>query len=362
MVVFFLLANVCPSRANDAIGVQILNLLNHNLDIFWVHGRNKKPTGMVRKGDIMQTNSYAGHTFVFEYKGVEKGRVTVKTSSSWYVLSDEGSETNFPDKYIHAQKRRDHEVEYFKRTGRLWYGFWPKEPSVLHMWDASEINKTFVVEDGDGQCSDEEGNGECSDEEGGVVPFRQEVTVLSSSPRVFEVKNFLTPEEADAIVDLAKPKLIRSTVGSGYEARQDETRTSQQTFLVKSNPVVKSIYSRVAKLLNIDEKILVPQSEALQVVYYEVGGEYKAHHDWGKTKSTRYATVLLYLNDQVSPDAGGETEFPKVNLKVHPGKGSAVFFYNLLEDGSADDRSLHAALRVNKGEKYLANVWVGDIQ
>ena len=42
MVVFFLLANVCPSRANDAIGVQILNLLNHNLDIFWVHGRNKK--------------------------------------------------------------------------------------------------------------------------------------------------------------------------------------------------------------------------------------------------------------------------------------------------------------------------------
>ena len=194
------------------------------------------------------------------------------------------------------------------------------------------------------------------------MPFRQEVTVLSSSPRVFEVKNFLTPEEADAIVDLAKPKLIRSTVGSGYEARQDETRTSQQTFLVKSNPVVKSIYSRVAKLLNIDEKILVPQSEALQVVYYEVGGEYKAHHDWGKTKSTRYATVMLYLNDQVSPDAGGETEFPKVNLKVHPGKGSAVFFYNLLEDGSADDRSLHAALRVNKGEKYLANVWVGDIQ
>ncbi len=52
----------------------------------------------------------------------------------------------------------------------------------------------------------------------------------------------------------------------------------------------------------------------------------------------------------------------KVDLKVHPGKGSAVFFYNLLEDGSADDRSLHAALPVFKGEKYLCNIWVGDVQ
>jgi prolyl 4-hydroxylase len=47
-------------------------------------------------------------------------------------------------------------------------------------------------------------------------------------------------------------------------------------------------------------------------------------------------------------------------LQVQPGKGSAVLFYNLLEDGNGDDLALHAALPVNEGEKWLANFWVWD--
>ena len=45
---------------------------------------------------------------------------------------------------------------------------------------------------------------------------------------------------------------------------------------------------------------------------------------------------------------------------VHPGKGSAVLFYSQLEDGNMDDYSLHAALPVKKGEKWLCNVWIWD--
>ena len=47
-------------------------------------------------------------------------------------------------------------------------------------------------------------------------------------------------------------------------------------------------------------------------------------------------------------------------VQVQPGKGSAVLFYNLLEDGNGDDLALHAALPVNEGEKWLANFWVWD--
>ncbi len=43
---------------------------------------------------------------------------------------------------------------------------------------------------------------------------------------------------------------------------------------------------------------------------------------------------------------------------MEPRKGSAVLFYNLLEDGNGDDLSLHAALPVWSGEKWLANFWV----
>ena len=72
----------------------------------------------------------------------------------------------------------------------------------------------------------------------------------------------------------------------------------------------------------------------------------------------------MYLNDV---EAGGQTAFPRAlsgngseALVLRPRKGSAVLFYNLLEDGNADNLTLHAALPVIKGEKYLANFWIWD--
>ena len=37
-----------------------------------------------------------------------------------------------------------------------------------------------------------------------------------------------------------------------------------------------------------------------------------------------------------------------------------MLFYNLLPDGNVDERSLHAALPVLEGEKWIANFWVWD--
>ncbi|RYH31592.1 hypothetical protein EON65_02325 [archaeon] len=62
-----------------------------------------------------------------------------------------------------------------------------------------------------------------------------------------------------------------------------------------------------------------------QVVHYEIGQRYDSHHDWGVSgyPESRYITLLLYLNDRPSEQAGGETSFPKAaggkGIKVHPG-------------------------------------------
>jgi len=37
-----------------------------------------------------------------------------------------------------------------------------------------------------------------------------------------------------------------------------------------------------------------------------------------------------------------------------------VLFYNLLEDGNSDIHTLHAALPVVEGEKWLCNFWIWD--
>jgi len=111
-------------------------------------------------------------------------------------------------------------------------------------------------------------------------------------------------------------------------------------------------------------------AENLQLVHYSVGQEYTPHHDFSYPpvddpfQSTRFATLLLYLNDDMK---GGETSFPRyVNaesrhaLKVTPKLGKAVLFYSYLPDGNLDDYSQHAAKPVTEGEKWLINVWIWD--
>jgi prolyl 4-hydroxylase len=64
---------------------------------------------------------------------------------------------------------------------------------------------------------------------------------------------------------------------------------------------------------------------------------------------------LVYLN-QV--DAGGETYFPRLNIKQAPEFGSMLVFSNV-KDGKRlpDPLSLHGAAPVKKGEKWAFNLW-----
>jgi hypothetical protein len=65
----------------------------------------------------------------------------------------------------------------------------------------------------------------------------------------------------------------------------------------------------------------------------------------------------LYLNDV---EEGGETEFPRLGLRVRPKTGRAVLWPSVLDShpNHWDQRSDHQALPVVKGIKYGANAWV----
>jgi len=111
-------------------------------------------------------------------------------------------------------------------------------------------------------------------------------------------------------------------------------------------------------------------AESLQVVRYKSGEEYTPHHDFvsppinNRYQPTRFATLLIYLNDV---KGGGETRFPRAvnnynaeGLEITPKRGTAVLFYNTLEDGNFDDLSQHGGNKVLKGNKWLANLWIWD--
>jgi prolyl 4-hydroxylase len=146
------------------------------------------------------------------------------------------------------------------------------------------------------------------------------------------------------------------------------SRTSRNTWVARgASELSERVYRRAADVLGVDHTLLSEDTflaEHLQLVHYAVGDKYDSHYDWSPKNVTRLCTLLLYLNDPVE---GGATSFPRAErseaegpLVLHPGKGGAVLFYNLLPDGNADETSLHAALPVIAGEKWIANLWVWD--
>lgn len=149
----------------------------------------------------------------------------------------------------------------------------------------------------------------------------------------------------------------------------DNVRNSSTAWVHRlSSTVIDTIYRRAADVLQIDQSVLhaFVNAEELQVVRYLPGEYYRNHLDWGEHGGapSRYITFLMYLTNQTSDAAGGETAFPLGDggegFKVHPGQGSVVMFYNLLEDGNGDEHTLHTALPVVDGVKWLANLWVWD--
>ena len=68
-------------------------------------------------------------------------------------------------------------------------------------------------------------------------------------------------------------------------------------------------------------------------------------------------TVLIYLN---TPEEGGGTHFPDLNLTVMPELGRAVMWPNVLDvkPTVTDMRLYHKALPVTKGVKFAVNFWV----
>jgi len=193
-----------------------------------------------------------------------------------------------------------------------------------------------------------------------------DIEVLSWTPRIVLLHNFLTNKECDHLQKQAKPHLARSEVldeqsGGG---RINEVRTSQGMFFEGRgvDPIISQIEERISHLTMMP----VEHGESIQVLQYQPGAEFRPHHDYFDADTVggqmalenggqRMATVIMYLNNT---EAGGETIFPEADLKVQPKKGNAVLFYNCRPDGTEDPLTLHGGAPVIKGTKWIATKWV----
>jgi len=192
-----------------------------------------------------------------------------------------------------------------------------------------------------------------------------EVLLQLGSPRVVLFGNLLSPQECEAIIAAARPRMKRSltvaTRTGGEEINAD--RTSDGMFFRRGeNEIIAQLERRIARLVNWP----IENGEGVQVLNYRPGAEYKPHYDYFDPAEPgtpallarggqRVGTLVIYLNN---PSQGGGTTFPDIHLEVGPRQGNAVFFS--YERAHPSTRTLHGGAPVIEGEKWIATKWLRE--
>jgi prolyl 4-hydroxylase len=191
------------------------------------------------------------------------------------------------------------------------------------------------------------------------------VVYARQDPALMVFEDLLSSEECEALIADARPRLSRSltvdNITGGEQLHGD--RTSQGMFFKRDEtPLVQKIEQRIAKLVSWP----IQNGEALQILRYPPGAEYKPHQDYfdpaepgSSTILTRggqrVATLIIYLHE---PESGGATVFSDIDLQVAPRRGNAVFFsYPRAHTAS---RALHGGMPVITGEKWIATKWLRE--
>jgi prolyl 4-hydroxylase len=180
---------------------------------------------------------------------------------------------------------------------------------------------------------------------------------LSTAPQVTRYPRLFSAAECDYLRQAAEPGYMPSTVyDSQRRLVRDPIRTSDGSTLhwLIEDPAVHVLNRRLAAASG----TVFDQGEALQILRYQPGQQYRPHLDFTQTsENVRVLTALAYLNHDYD---GGETTFVKTGLRIKGRKGDGIVFRNALADNRPDPLSEHAGLPVTKGTKYLASRWIRE--
>jgi prolyl 4-hydroxylase len=178
---------------------------------------------------------------------------------------------------------------------------------------------------------------------------------------IYKIYNFLSEEEChDLIQSLQNETFEKSTITNSNEKNKIRTSSTCHLFSEK-NKLYQDLNNKICKTIGVNET----QSEISQVQKYNIGEEFKQHTDYFDEnlecnkyylgeRGQRTWTFMIYLNDV---EEGGETYFPKINMKIKPICGTAIIWNNLINDEKVNCYSLHQGLPVLKGEKIIITKW-----
>ena len=172
--------------------------------------------------------------------------------------------------------------------------------------------------------------------------------------QVYELPHLLGRDACEEVIEAINSSLKPSTVTRG----SSDYRTSRTCHLRQNHPALaERLDQQFAELLGVDPRL----SEPIQGQRYDPGEYFKEHTDWfspGTKEFTKHTTsggqrtwtLMVYFN---AVERGGETCFKRLGRCFTPLPGLALAWNNLQADGTPNPFTLHEAMPVEKGSKWV---------
>lgn len=184
---------------------------------------------------------------------------------------------------------------------------------------------------------------------------------------LIETENFISSDSCEDIIKRYGHTLQQASVLSGESGVVDHRyRIAEGCWISDtSDKLIESIKKRVSILTGMP----LCNQESPHLVRYDRGGKYDAHNDYFleddatfeaeciRRGGQRVYTCVIYLNEGFS---GGETDFPRLNQMVIPKTGKIAFWRNVDENMQPLRESLHAAMPIASGTKWVLIFWIRE--
>jgi len=188
-------------------------------------------------------------------------------------------------------------------------------------------------------------------------PLVQQVDHAEAQLYLYE--GFLSAADCKTLIAKIDADAVPSTLYKGTE--QEGFRTSYSCHLNRWDAFIAKVEARMSDVLGIDNTY----AETMQGQRYQVGQEFKAHHDFfhptqdywaheGRFGGQRSWTAMIFLDE---PEEGGTTEFPHLGLGVRPQAGMMLIWNNVKPDGTLNYKTLHTGTPVVRGVKHVITKW-----
>lgn len=175
----------------------------------------------------------------------------------------------------------------------------------------------------------------------------------------FLVPGFFSAEDCAGLIERIDTNVRPSTITD--DIGDPEFRTSETGELDHHDPFVAAIDARLCQWIGLDPAF----GEPLQGQRYLPGQQFKGHTDYFEPNGVDFAehttvsgqrtwTVMAYLN---KVEAGGATRFTATGKLHQPEPGKLLAWCNLNADGSINPHTLHHAMKVRRGRKYVITKW-----